>query len=226
MKELSVFVDESGDFGDYAEHSSYYIVSLVLHDQAVDINREIIQLERQLTNLGYPKHCMHCGPIIRNEQEYRKDTLENRQKMLKTLMAFFRKINVSCYTISIEKKHISDPLEATTKLAKLLSRFIRENYTFFTDFDLVKIYYDNGQIEVSKLLSSVFNALLENVEFRRVFPSDYRLFQIADLICTLKLLELKTEHHELSKAELLFFEDERNIRKNYLKRLSDKVLAH
>ena len=23
MKELSIFVDESGDFGDYAEHSSY-----------------------------------------------------------------------------------------------------------------------------------------------------------------------------------------------------------
>ena len=108
----------------------------------------------------------------------------------------------------------------------MLSRFIRENYTFFTGFDLVKIYYDNGQIEVSKLLSSVFNALLENVEFRRVLPSDYRLFQIADLVCTLKLLELKTEHHELSKAELLFFEDERNIRKNYLKRLSEKILVH
>ena len=27
MKELSIFVDESGDFGDYAEHSSYYIIS-------------------------------------------------------------------------------------------------------------------------------------------------------------------------------------------------------
>ena len=39
MKELSIFVDESGDFGNYAEHSSYYIVSLVMHDQTVDISK-------------------------------------------------------------------------------------------------------------------------------------------------------------------------------------------
>ena len=222
MKELSIFVDESGDFGDYAEHSSYSIVSLVMHAQAADISQEILKLEEKLANLGYPEHCMHSGPIIRNEQEYRKDTLLNRQKLLKTLMTFFRRIDVSCKTIYIEKKHISDPLEATAKLSKQLSRFIRENYKFFISFDIVKIYYDNGQIEVSKLLSSVFNALLENIEFKRVYPSDYRLFQVADLVCSLRLLEIKLEHHELSQAERLFFETERNIKKNYLKTLSDK----
>ena len=222
MKELSIFVDESGDFGDYAEHSSYYIVSLVLHNQAIDISQDILKLEEKLANLGYPEHCIHSGPIIRNEQEYRKDTLLNRQKLLKTLMTFFRRIDVSCKTIYIEKKHISDPLEATSRLAKLLSKLIRENYVFFLNFDIIKVYYDNGQIEVSKLLSSVFNALLENVEFKRVYPSDYRLFQVADLVCSLRLLEIKLEHHELSQAERLFFESERNIKKNYLKMLSDK----
>ena len=222
MKELSIFVDESGDFGDYAAHSSYYIVSLVLHDQCIDISQDILKLEEKLANLGYPEHCMHSGPIIRNEQEYRKDTLLNRQKLLKILMTFFRRIDVSCKTIYIEKKHINDPLEATSKLAKLLSRLIRDNYEFFMGFDFIKIYYDNGQTEVSKLLSSVFNALLENVEFKRVYPSDYRLFQVADLVCSLRLLEIKLEHHELSQAERLFFESERNIKKNYLKILADK----
>ena len=32
---LSVFVDESGDFGPFEAHSPYYLVSLVLHDQSV-----------------------------------------------------------------------------------------------------------------------------------------------------------------------------------------------
>ena len=41
MKELSIFVDESGDFGDYAEHSSYYIISLIMHDQKNDIDADI-----------------------------------------------------------------------------------------------------------------------------------------------------------------------------------------
>lgn len=224
MKELSIFVDESGDFGNYAEHSSYYIVSLVMHDQTVDISKELNELEIRLENIGYPNHCIHSGPIIRNEQEYRRDTLENRQKLLKALMAFFRKIDVKCKTISIEKKHITDPLEAVSKLAKKLAQFIKENYAFFTNYGVVKIYYDNGQIEVTKLLSSVFVSLLENVEFKRVFPSDYRLFQVADLVCSLRLLEFKTEYHELSQAEQNFFENERNIKKNYLKRLKDKSI--
>ena len=34
MSYLSIFVDESGDFGDYQPHSPYYIASMVLHDQA------------------------------------------------------------------------------------------------------------------------------------------------------------------------------------------------
>lgn len=33
MSELSVFVDESGDFGALAAHYPFYIVSLVVHDK-------------------------------------------------------------------------------------------------------------------------------------------------------------------------------------------------
>ena len=34
MKELSVFVDESGEFG---SSSKYYLVTLLFHDQSIDI---------------------------------------------------------------------------------------------------------------------------------------------------------------------------------------------
>ncbi len=224
MKELSIFIDESGDFGDYAEHSSYYIISMVLHDQSKDITQPINKLEENLSYIGYPRHCTHAGPIIRNEEEYRKDSLQNRQKILKDMMAFIRHIDIQCKTVFIEKKHISDSVAATGKLAKSISQFIREHYVFFSAFDSVKVYYDNGQVEVSKILSSVFNSLLDNVEFRRVLPSDYRLFQVADLICTLQLLELKADRHELSKSEYAFFGDERTLRKNYLKVFKSKQL--
>ena len=90
--------------------------------------------------------------------------------------------------------------------------------------DRVKINYDNGQVEVSRILSSAFNILLDNVEFRRVLPSEYRLFQVADLICTLKLAELKLEKHILSKSEKFFFEDVRTLKKNYLKPISQKEI--
>ena len=68
------------------------------------------------------------------------------------------------------------------------------------------------------------HSLLNHVIFRRVIPSDYRLFQVADLICTMTLTEAKLEDHALSKSELAFFQDERTLRKNYLKPLKEKLL--
>lgn len=69
-KTLSVFIDESGDFGKYDPKSSYYYVSMVLHDQSVDISSEIENLEERVANYGYPHHAIHVGPIIRREKAY------------------------------------------------------------------------------------------------------------------------------------------------------------
>ena len=92
----------------------------------------------------------------------------------------------------------------------------------FLSFHDVKIYYDNGPVEVSKMLSSVFNALLPNPIFRKVMPAEYKLFQAADLLCTLELVKLKLEHNMFSKSEKSFFGNIRDLKKNYLKPLSKK----
>ena len=72
-KILSVFIDESGDFGKYDPKSPYYYVSMVLHDQSVDISSEIDRLEQRVTNFGFPHHAIHVGPIIRREKQYEND---------------------------------------------------------------------------------------------------------------------------------------------------------
>lgn len=216
------FIDESGDFGEYDYHCPYYIISIVFHDQKNNIEQNLIQLENELSFLGWSNHCIHAGPIIRSEEEYKGISVENRRKILMKLMSFVRNTEFSYRTIYIEKKHISNSIEATGKLSKQLSLLIKENFVTFCEFDIVKIYYDNGQVEVTRILSSVFNALLENVEFRKVIPSQYRLFQVADLICTLKLTELKMLNNSLSKSELFFFENERTLKKNYLKPIKRK----
>ena len=224
MKELSVFVDESGDFGEYDYRAPFYIISMVIHDQDDDISLDLKKLESEMKNIGWSEHCVHAGPVIRSEHEYKEYSLEERQQILKRLMTFARKTDIKYKSIYIEKKHIDDSIEATGKLSKQLAMFIRNNLEFFMGYDCVKIYYDNGQVEVTRILSSVFNTLLDNVEFKRVIPSDYRLFQVADLVCTLKLTELKMESHILSKSETYFFKDIRTFKKNYLKVLKDKEL--
>ena len=45
MKELSIFVDESGDFGEYDYHAPFYIISMVLHDQSTGIDNDLQALE-------------------------------------------------------------------------------------------------------------------------------------------------------------------------------------
>ena len=224
MKELSIFVDESGDLGEYDFHAPYYIISMILHDQSYDMQGELIALEESLSRLGWKDHCVHAGPIIRSEEEYKGHDLLDRQRILKRMMSFVRHLDIKFKSIYIEKKHVNDPIEATGRLSKQLAAYIRDNMEFFCSYDRVKVYYDNGQVEVTRILSSVFNALLENVEFRKVLPADYRLFQVADLICTLKLTELKANVHTLSKSEKMFFGDERTLKKNYIKPLNQKEM--
>ncbi len=224
MKELSIFVDESGDFGDYSPHSPFYILSLVIHNQNINIETDLKLLEHEMANIGWPIHCIHAGPLIRSEYEYKPYNLKDRQQVFKRLMTFTRKLDFKFKSFYVFKKDLADPDAISSKLCQQLSSFIQSNIIHFTKFDNVKIYYDNGQVEISRILSNVFNTHLQCVEFRKVLPSDYRLFQVADLICTLKLTELKYNNHILSKSEKLFFKDERTFKKNYLKPLKSKEL--
>lgn len=222
LKELSIFIDESGDFGDYSYHSPYYIITMIFHNQDSDIKDAVEHLNNELSFLKLDNLCIHTGPIIRKEDVYQNMSIIERRQIFNKMMAFIRNIDIQYKSFYIEKKHIEDTVEAVGKLSKQISQFIREHYETFLLFDDVKIYYDNGQVEVSKILSSVFNALLQNPIFRKVMPSDYKLFQVADFICTMTLLKLKIENNTFSKSELKFFGNIRDLKRNYLKHLDKK----
>lgn len=53
MHNLSIFVDESGDFGEYSHHSPYYIVTMLFHDQDKDIKPLVQKLDSEIQSLGY-----------------------------------------------------------------------------------------------------------------------------------------------------------------------------
>ncbi len=135
MKELSIFVDESGDFGEYEKHAPYYIVTMVFHDQSVDISEHIHKLDGSLKQMGY---------------------------------------------------------------------------------------YDNGQHELNRILNTVLATQLTDYDVRKVLPSDFRLFQVADLICTLELLKIKAESGQLSKSEERMFHSKRELKKDFLKGIGKK----
>lgn len=222
MKELSIFIDESGDFGKYDHHSPYYIITMIFHNQQEDIQPAVSKLNQELSYLNLNNLCIHTGPIIRKEEIYVDMSIDQRRRIFNKMVAFIRQTDIRYKCFYIEKKHIPDVVEATGRLSKQISQFIREHYEDFLSFDDVKIYYDNGQVEVSRILSSVFSTLLPNSIFRRVMPSEYKLFQAADLLYTLELLKLKLENNMFSKSEKIFFGNIRDLKKNYLKPLRKK----
>ena len=220
MKELSIFIDESGDFGEYDYHSPYYIIALVFHEQENDISTQINEFENKLSTLGFPNHSIHTAPIIRKELSYIDIDISTRRKLLSYTMGFIRNIDIKWITISIEKKHFKNVDDETSKLAKELSNFIKNNLSYILPFDDVKIYYDNGQTEIRTLINSVFSSNLPNITMKNILSTDYRLFQVADFICTFDLLFKKYTTKQLNKSELIFFGNERNLYRNYLKPLA------
>ena len=102
----------------------------------------------------------------------------------------------------------------------MISRFLKSHYEEILSYDKLKIYYDNGQIEISRILASVFTVLFPEVEIKKVTPSDYRLFQTADMFCSMELIRLKMAASALSSSELEFFGNTRDMKKNYLNPLS------
>lgn len=220
MRELSIFIDESGDFGPYEQHNPFYVFSLVFHNQANDISSQIKHINNQLEAFGLTAgHCFHTGPIVRREEDYLYATVAERRRYLNALMTFAKSSNIAFTSISVNKKHMNDELGLTINLSKKLSQFIKINYDFFHGFDRIIIYYDNGQVELTKIIGSIFSAFLVNTEFRKVVPAEYRLFQVADMFCTFELIRLKLEENMLSKTESSFFGNIRDLKKNYLKHI-------
>ena len=222
MKELSIFVDESGVFGPYETHSPFYIVTLVFHDQSRDISANLTRLHEALGQRGLPEYTVHAGPLIRRDNEYREFHIEERKKIFNSLFHFVRMVDIKYHSVVVEKKRIVDNIDLLIHITKQLSAFLNEHMLSLTKYDRIVIYYDYGQRELTHILVSVFNTVLSNVEFRKVSPADYKLFQAADMLCTLELLALKAERKMLSKSELSFFTSARNLNKSYLKVIKKK----
>jgi len=108
LKELSIFIDESGDFGEYALHSPYYIITMVFHNQKNDISLAVKKLNQELSHLNLDNLCIHTGPIIRREEIYSDMSLEERRRIFNKMVAFIRQIDIKYKYFYIDKKPLFD----------------------------------------------------------------------------------------------------------------------
>lgn len=236
MRELSVFIDESGDFGPLAPHSPYYLIALVFHDQSRDISEPLGALRKHVAEAGFTAHhAVHSAPLIRREGDYRSIDMTARRKLFRALYNFTRQCDIRYRTFLFRKSEFIDRDAIGTSRAldrdKIVSRmsreigiFIQSNLPLFQSYDRIVVYYDNGQKEVKDIINTVFSVFLDAEVKPRVRPSEYGLFQAADLLCTLQLISEKTKTCGLSNSEAEFFHSARDLKKNYLKPLARKRL--
>ena len=226
MNNLSIFIDESGDFGEYSPHSPYYIVSVILHEQNNNITHEVDALNHYLHQFGYREDfVIHTEPLIRKEGLYAHISPNERRSLFTKLFVFIKRVPIVYKTFVFEKKEYDSTLKLQGKIARELSLFLRENLAYFQSFDQTILYYDNGQHELSRTLNNVLATELSAYDVRKVLPKDYKLFQAADLICTLTLVSLKADQGALSRSEKLIFHNKRNLKKQFLIPLSKKEFS-
>ena len=224
MSELSIFIDESGDFGETRDSRDYYLVTFVFHEQSKDISSELNKLDENIKRLDKEIEYIHTGPIIRREGIFEEYSLDERRQIIYKLFNFAIKCPVKYFTIAIKRKEASDKVELSGKLGKSISQMLNEYNDYMNSFDKVIVYYDNGQRELGSILNAIFSIKLSNVEFRKADPREYRLLQVADLFCTIELMKIKRDESRLSKSEEKFFYKPNELKKTFIKGIEKKKL--
>lgn len=155
---------------------------------------------------GYTEHAIHTAPLIRREGDYADLTLPKRKKLFTILYNFVRTAEIRHASFLFDKHGFnSDRFALVAEMSRTIHRFLVEHADYLESFDEWIVYYDNGQSEINMMLNAVFHTRPIAVQFRKVLPVQYRLFQAADLLCTVRLLEEKRGKENLSNSERQFF---------------------
>ena len=108
MKELSVFIDESGDFGGIKERPTYYLVTFVFHNQDDGIEDEVSKLEESVRSSGFDVEYIHTGPVIRREEVFARYSIDERRKLLYKMLNFVNRCPISYLIVIVDRREAAD----------------------------------------------------------------------------------------------------------------------
>lgn len=224
---LSIFVDESGRFQFPDVESPYYIVSMVFHDQRIPIDGLIADLDRHFSEMRLSNVCFHAGPLIRQKNAFAIMDWSFRVKIFRRMLAFAHALDFRYHCFVVEKCFIDSKEQIVERIQKDMTSFFDRLATQYPDLSRFKIYYDCGQTPVTNMLLAAFKSRPGlAIEFAQsVKPESYKLFHLADMIATLKLVELKLDHGvPLTLSENKFFGGPRKFKSNYLRFVKQKEI--
>ena len=225
---LSVFVDESGKFQHPDSTSRYYVVGMVFHRQSDSIAEAVKALDATNASLGFDpeRFAFHAGPLVRAEKNFSMMSRNFRGKIFQRMMGFAMRIPFRYHCFCVDKKFIDSVDQIVELLRRDVLTFIRDQHDELSRLDQLKLYYDCGQSPITNLLHEAFVDASCRVEFvQGVKPERYKLFQVADMLCTVHLVERKLKDGEpMSNSEYTFFGGPRAFKHNVLRYLKPKEI--
>ncbi len=142
MRELSIFVDESGSDGLSDRH---YLLTVVMHDQSESIADSIAAYEGALRAKGLPDIPFHASPLMNGKDQYSGLDLRTRKMLLGSFRVFFRHMPVRYRTFAYATKEFASLDKLAAAMRRDIVNFLFDNLAQLQAYDAVKVYYDNGQ---------------------------------------------------------------------------------
>ena len=222
MRELSIFADESEDSG---SQSKYYLLTLVFHDQDVEITSNINRYGQAIRDANLPDLPFHLSPLLNGHGDYESVGLDARKQLLVRFFTFVKLAPIRHKTFKYKKSEVP-PDKLMNRMKQDIINYLFQNIEFFQQFDTVKVYYDRGQQLITNNLMAALNYVLAKdvSEFKDSSPAYYRLAQAADLLCGFELVATKFNSHEQTTTDEIFFISVGNFKRNYLRKLREKHL--
>ena len=170
------------------------------------------------------KHPAHKTRPGHGQDGYENMGLIDRRCLLSSFRVFFRHVSVRYTCITLKTKEYGDLDGVTAAMRKHLINFLFDKLTYFRDFDVVKIYFDDGRKSVAQAIHKAVDYALSKdaVVYRLASSSDYRLSQIADYIYTMELSALKYADKASTATDEKFFGSWSQFRKGILKEVRAK----
>lgn len=149
---------------------------------------------------------------------------EERRTLFTKLFFFTESTNISYKTFIFNKKYFKTPDSLINHITRGIFDYFTSMTDYFKKYDEVVVYYDNGQLPIKYTIQTLFSLLFENFEMRKVLPIDYRLFQSADMLCTLYLINEKFQNHPISKSEKYIFSSKRDFYRQFFNSITELEL--
>lgn len=226
---LSIFVDESGNFSDTKDPARYCIITFVFHNQNAIIDRFVNDLNRANEDLGLDASTFqfHTGPLIRQEDQFEAMSRRMRARIFDRMLTFVRNVDFRYRSFILDTKYVNSADQIRENFKAMIIPFMQAHKEYLESLGRIKLYYDAGQKQVGKIIQE---SLRESVSCDICFAegvkqTTYKLLQVADLVCTVDLINRKlSDDMSMTKAETRFFGGPRDFKRNIVKKIKAKEL--